>query len=39
MAPKIVTNIKHKTNMGTINEQLTIHPVDCLSQNQYLNLD
>ncbi|CAI6374915.1 unnamed protein product [Macrosiphum euphorbiae] len=37
--PKTIANIKFKTNMGAINEQLTIHPVDRLSQNQYLKLE
>ncbi|CAI6376598.1 unnamed protein product [Macrosiphum euphorbiae] len=37
--PKTIANIKFKTYMGTINKQLTIHPVDRLSQNQYLKLE
>jgi len=39
IAPKTIANIKFKTNMGTIYEQLTIHPVDRLSQNQYFKLE
>jgi len=39
IAPNTIDNIKFKTNMGTINEQSTIHPVDRLSQNQYLKLE
>jgi hypothetical protein len=37
--PKILTNIKIKTNTGAPDVQTIIHPVDRLSQKQYLKLE
>ncbi len=39
MPPKILTNIKIETNIGALDEQSVIHPVDRLSQKHYLKLE